>query len=75
MSRHEDVGKTETVELPLRGLAGEGAEAPIRSAFESIQGVVAVHVSIATFRVRVSYRPAPGVRERIDAALHSLGVA
>ena len=65
---------TEIVELPLRGLAGEGAEAGIRSAFGAIPEVVEVHVSIATFRVRLRYRPGPGVRERIDAALHALGI-
>ena len=75
MSDESGARETEVVELPLRGLAGEDAERLIKSTFEAIPGVVSVQVSIATFRVRVHYRPTPGVRDRIDAALHSLGIA
>lgn len=63
-----------TIELPLRGLAGEGAERQVREAFERVPGVVSVDVQVSAYRVRVSYVAAPGTREAIDAALHGLGV-
>ena len=66
-------GKLETMELPLRGLASEGAEATVREALSRVPGVVAVEV-VATFRVRVTYEPRPGTRDAVDAALHALGI-
>ena len=70
------VGQTEheTLELPLRGLASEGADASIRQALVGVPGVVAVEVLMMAFRVRVTYEPRAGTREAIDAALHTLGV-
>ena len=66
-------GKLETMELPLRGLASEGAEATVREVLTRVPGVVAVDV-VATFRVRITYESRPGTRDAIDAALHALGV-
>jgi hypothetical protein len=63
-----------TLELPLRGLAGEGVDAIVGDALGRVRGVVSVDVMTAAYRVRVRYRPEPGVREAIDAALHALGV-
>lgn len=63
-----------SIELPLRGLAGEGAERQVREALERVPGVVSVDVQVSAFRVRVTYSSAPGTKEAIDAALHALGV-
>ena len=63
-----------TLELPLRGFAGEGAERQVREALERVPGVVAVDVVVSAFRVRVTYAPTPGTRDAIDAALHGLGI-
>lgn len=63
-----------TIELPLRGLAAEGAEQQVREALERVPGVVSVDVQVSAYRVRVTYLAAPGTKEAIDAALHGLGV-
>jgi copper chaperone CopZ len=63
-----------TIELPLRGLAGEGAEQQVREALERVPGVLSVDVQVSAYRVRVVYLAAPGTKEAIDAALHGLGV-
>ena len=65
--------KRSTIELPLRGLAGEGAEPLVRTAMERVPGVVAVEVEVSSYRVRVTYDALPGTREAIEAALHTLG--
>lgn len=63
-----------TIEFPLRGLAGEGAEQEVRDALERVVGVVSVNVQMSAYRVRITYVAAPGTKEAIDAALHGLGV-
>lgn len=74
MSDDATQGRCETLELPLRGLASEGAEVSIRRALTGVPGVVAVEVLTMAYRVRVTYEPRPGTREAIDVALHSLGI-
>lgn len=75
MTDSQDTGTSrQTIELPLRGFAGEGAERQVQDALEQVPGVVAVDVVVSAFRVRVTYEPTPGTREAIDAALHGLGI-
>lgn len=65
---------TQVLELPLRGLAGEGATEVVTPRLMSVPGVISVDVRSSMFRVRVTYDPAKATPEAIDAALHSLGV-
>lgn len=75
MTDSRDAGtRRQTMELPPRGFAGEGAERQLREALERVPGVVAVDVVVSAFRVRVTHDGAPGTREAIDAALHGLGI-
>lgn len=75
MTEHRSAGTNHaTIEMPLRGLAGEDAERLVREARERVPGIVSVDVRVDAFRVRVTYDAAPGVREAIDAAIHALGV-
>ena len=62
------------LELPLRGLAGEGAAEVVTPALMAVPGVVAVDVRTSMFRVRVMYDPSRVAPSTIDAALHALGV-
>ena len=62
------------LELPLRGLAGEGAAEIVTPRLMAVSGVIAVDVESGAFRVRVTYDPERATREQIDNALHSLGV-
>lgn len=64
----------QVLELPLRGLAGEGAAEIITPRLMSVPGVIGVDVRSSMFRVRVTYDPARATPEAIDAALHTLGV-
>ena len=67
--------KHAVIEIPLRGLAAEGAEQAIHDALSRIPGVASIDVETAAFRARVSHDGRPGVREAIDAALHRLGMS
>lgn len=70
----ETSGPRATIELPLRGLAAEGAEQQVREALERVPGVMSVDVQVSAYRVRVTHVAAPGTKEAIDSALHGLGV-
>lgn len=65
---------TQVLELPLRGLAGEGATEVVTPRLMSVPGVISVEVRSSMFRVRVTYDPSRATPEAIDAALHTLGV-
>lgn len=65
---------TRVLELPLRGLAGEGAAGIVTPRLMRVPGVIAVDVRSAAFRVRVTYDPARATPVAIDTALHSLNV-
>lgn len=60
------------VDLPLRGLASEGAEDRVGPALRAIPGVLAVVVVASEFRVRVTYDPARMAPETISEVLHRL---
>lgn len=62
------------LELPLRGLASEGAAEIVTPRLMRVSGVIAVAVRPEAFRVRVTYDPTRATPENVDAALHSLRV-
>ena len=70
----ESPARTQVLELPLRGLAGEGATEVVTPRLMSVPGVISVDVRSSMFRVRVTYDPERATPEAIDAALHALGV-
>lgn len=61
-----------TLDLPLRGLASDGADAVVGPALRALPGVVAVTVLASEFRVRVTYDPARIPPEAIREALHGI---
>lgn len=65
---------TKVLELPLSGLAGEGAADIVAPRLMRVPGVIAVAVWSAAFRLRVTYDPTRATPNAIDAALHSLQV-
>lgn len=70
----ESPARTQVLELPLRGLAGEGAAEIVTPRLMAVPGVIAVDVRSSMFRVRVTYDPALTTPQAVDDALHSLGV-
>lgn len=61
------------IELPLRGLAGEGAGPRVTSALLAVPGVTGALVRGADFSVRVAYDPARVTSVAIREALHGVG--
>lgn len=61
-----------TLDLPLRGLASEGAEERIGPPLRALPGVRDVVVLPAEFRVRVTYDPAQLEPETIRERLHGI---
>lgn len=61
-----------TLDLPLRGLASEGADALVGPALRALPGVIAVAVLASEFRVRVTYDPARIAPAAIREALHGI---
>ena len=61
-----------TLDLPLRGLASDGADARVGPPLRALSGVVAVDVIAAAFRVRVTYDPTRVTPETIRETLHGL---
>lgn len=77
--RHPDMNSERddglhVLELPLRGLAGEGAKEIVTPALMRIPGVIAVVVQSSTFRVHVIFDPSCVAPSTIGSALHALGV-
>lgn len=61
-----------TLDLPLRGLASEDAEAAVGPALRALPGVRTVSVLASEFRVRVTYDAARTTPEAIREALHGI---
>lgn len=61
-----------TMDLPLRGLASEGAAALVEPALGQLRGVHGVAVIASKFRVRVTYDPAHIAADTIREALHGI---
>ena len=61
------------IDLPLRGLAGEGAIDRVRRAVMTLPGVSRVEGGASEFLVRVTYDEARVSSEAIRRALHELG--
>lgn len=75
MPKHDDTREYPSqLHFPLRGLAGEGAEAAIRASLEGVVGVLAIHVSAAQAVAEVTYDLAVVSPEDIRARLLTAGV-
>ena len=61
-----------TLDLPLRGLASDGADAVVGPPLRALPGVADVTVLASEFRVRVTYDPARIAPEAIREALHGI---
>lgn len=75
MHKHDDTQQYPAqLHFPLRGLAGEGAEAAIRASLEGVAGVLAIHVSAAQAVAEVTYDLAVVSPEELRARLVTAGV-
>lgn len=75
MHKHDDTREYPAqLHFPLRGLAGEGAEAAIRASLEGVAGVLAIHVSAAQAVAEVTYDLAVVSPEELRARLLTAGV-
>ncbi|WP_291164637.1 heavy-metal-associated domain-containing protein [Gemmatimonas sp. UBA7669] len=75
MHKHDDARQYPAqLHFPLRGLAGEGAEAAIRASLDGMAGVLAIHVSAAQAVAEVTYDLAVVSPEALRARLQTAGV-
>ena len=73
MSEHAPGSEGSTaIDLPLRGLASEGAGERVGPPLLAIPGVLDVAVHASEFRVRVSYNPTRVSPEVIREQLHGI---
>lgn len=63
----------EQIDLPLRGLASEGALDLVRRSVGSLDGVLSVEGGPSEYVVRITYDPAHVSPASIRHALHSVG--
>ena len=61
-----------TLDLPLRGLASDGADEMVGPPLRALTGVLTVTVLASEFRVRVTYDPGRVAPEAIREALHAI---
>lgn len=64
----------EQIQLPLRGLAGEGADEIVGRALRDIPGVATVTVRVVEQLVRVTFDPAVTSADAIRERMHTVGL-
>ena len=73
-ARADRADALEQIQLPLRGLASEGADEIVGRALCDMPGVAAVTVRVVEQVVRVRYDPAVTTGEAIRERMHSVGL-
>ena len=63
-----------TLQLPLRGLASEGAHEIVTRALEHVPGVSAIRVSMAYSLLEIDYDEATTSEQSLHAALKTAGI-